>query len=287
LGHFEWYYNTYKSDVDFLSSGLATPEKAQKLLLRNMTILGGIADADEVVCPTQFQADQFPAKVRGHINVIHEGINTDYYTPPEGQKPRQIGTLNLSAASHVLTYATRGLEAYRGFPQFMRALPLLQRQFPKMHTVIAGEDAIYYGPKPSNGKSWKAEMLRIVTGLDHTRLHFVGTLPKETYRTLLQASDVHLYLTVPFVLSWSLLESMACGCAVVGSDTAPVREVLADGENGWLAPFFDTQGFVEKVAHALTHPEERQQRGAAARALVVERYQQRDCLAAWKALLEG
>jgi glycosyltransferase involved in cell wall biosynthesis len=284
IGHFEWYYNTYNSDVDFLAPRLATPEKAQKLLLRNMTILAGLAESDVAISPTNFQAAQFPVHLQSRFTVLHEGIDTSYYRPAV-EKPRIIAGLDLSHASHLLVYATRGMEAYRGFPQFMRALPAVQQAYPALHTVIAGEDATYYGPRPASGRTWKEEMLAEVKGLDLTRIHFVGTLPKEEYLTLLQAADVHVYYTVPFVLSWSLLEAMACGGAIVASKTAPVEEVITDGVHGWLTPFFDIPKLSSTICTALDDTAERQKRGIAARQLVQERFEQQDCLQQWQKLI--
>src|SRR4029077_20655085 len=138
-----------------------------------------------------------------------------------------------------VTYATRGMEPYRGFPQFMRAAAILLRQRPGLHVVIAGSDRVAYGTKLPEGQSWRGRMQAELPDMDPARLHFAGLLPYTDYLTLLRASSAHVYLTVPFCLSWSLLESMAVGCPIVASDTAPVREVAEDGRTALLTDFFD------------------------------------------------
>ena len=161
----------------------------------------------------------------------------------------------LKAGDPVITYVARNLEPYRGFHQFMRALPAIQKEHKTCHTVIVGGDDVSYGRKPEGAKHWREKMLQEVgSQLDPTRTHFLGKVPYEGYKRVLQVSAAHVYLTYPFVLSWSMLEAMASACLVVGSDTAPVREVLKDGLNGWLTPIFKPVQLAERMATSLGRP---------------------------------
>jgi glycosyltransferase involved in cell wall biosynthesis len=156
----------------------------------------------------------------------------------------------LKAGDPVVTYVARNLEPYRGFHVFMRSLPALLVAHPTCQVLIVGGDEVSYGRAPKNARSWREALLREVnidTNGDAKRVHFLGKLPYAQYRRVLQISAVHVYLTYPFVLSWSLLEALASGCTVVASDTAPVREVIRHGENGLLVDFFDGAQIVDAV----------------------------------------
>jgi glycosyltransferase involved in cell wall biosynthesis len=138
----------------------------------------------------------------------------------------------------VVTYVARNLEPYRGFHIFMRALEKLQQRHKTVHALIVGGDEVSYGKRPKDAKHWREKMLGEVK-LDATRTHFLGRIPRQQYVKVLQVSAAHVYLTYPFVLSWSLLEAMACGANIVASDTAPVCEVIQHRKTGLLVPIFD------------------------------------------------
>jgi glycosyltransferase involved in cell wall biosynthesis len=161
--------------------------------------------------------------------------------------------LDLSGVKKIVTYAARGMEPYRGFPQFMESLPYVLEGVRDCHVVIAASERICYGKPLPDGKSYKDMMLEKVP-LDLSRVHFVGSLPYGQYRKVLQASSVHVYLTRPFILSWSMLEAMSCGCVVVGSNTGPVQEVIKDGVNGILTEFLAPKDISAKIIGALTYP---------------------------------
>ncbi|WP_081104878.1 glycosyltransferase [Stutzerimonas stutzeri] len=160
----------------------------------------------------------------------------------------------LRAGDPVVTYGARNLEPYRGFHQFMRALPRLLAAHPTCQVVVVGGDDVSYGSKPKDAPNWRTKLLR-ENPVDPNRVHFLGKVPYATYQKVLQVSAVHVYLTYPFVLSWSLLEALACGCLVIASDTAPVQEIICDKDNGLLVDFFNTDEIAERVLYGLTEPE--------------------------------
>ena len=271
LGHFEWFYHGRDGDGDYLDASVATPDFVCAAWTRNAQLLLDLAQCDLGICPTEFQLSRFPAAFRDRLQVLHEGIDVDWYRPATNAG-LVLPTVDLSEATEIVTYAARGKEAYRGFPQFMRAAALLLTRRPGVHVVVAGGDDVHYGSKPPGGGSFREQMLAELPDLDHGRLHFVGHLPREDYRRLLQASSVHVYLTVPFVLSWSLLEAMACGCLVVASDSPPVREVVDSGREGLLVDFFSPEAVARAVEEGLDHPTRMAALRRAARQRIEERF---------------
>jgi len=206
--------------------------------------------------------------------VIHDGIDTAHFAPdPLAWVQLKAAGLTLRHGDEVVTFVARHLEPYRGYHIFMRALPLLQKLRPQARFVIVGGDGASYGPPARAGESWKSIFLREVAGqIDIGRIHFVGRVPHSLLTRLMQVSAAHVYLTYPFVLSWSLLEAMSIGCLIVGSDTAPLREVIRDGENGVLTDFFAPEALAKRVAEALGNPGRYQVLRDAARVGVVRDY---------------
>lgn len=211
---------------------------------RNALHLLNLEQCDLAISPTHWQHSQHPPAYRDRIRVIHEGIDTDSLGPD----PKAVLSLpngrQLKAGDPVVTYVARNLEPYRGFHRLMRALPALRKAHPACDVVIIGGDDVSYGSRPNDAPNWRSKLLR-ENPVDLDRVHFLGKVSYATYRTALQISAAHIYLTYPFVLSWSLLEAMACSCLVIASDTAPVREVIRDGDNGLLVDFFDGDALVE------------------------------------------
>lgn len=218
---------------------------------------------------------------------MHDGIDTDAVRP-RPPAPWRHGAIAIEPGEEILTYVARNLEPYRGYHVFMRALPRMLKARPKARVVIVGGDGVSYGGRPREG-TWKQIFLDEVKGeLDLARVHFAGHLPYGAYQGLLNHSRAHVYLTYPFVLSWSALEAMASGCLVIGSDTAPVREVIQHGRDGLLVPFFDRDALVETVVSALAEPDRYAALRAQARRTVVESYDlRRVCLPQQLALVTG
>jgi glycosyltransferase involved in cell wall biosynthesis len=276
LGYFEWFYHAQGSDADYLD-GPVSADDACRIRSRNAAILMELANCDWGVCPTVFQRGQFPPAFQNKLTLMHDGIDTDFFSPRPGARLVLPG-LDLSGAGEIVTYATRGMEPYRGFPQFMRAAAILLGERPNLHIVVGGGDSVSYSRRPPPGRTYKQMMLEELPDLDRSRLHFVGPLDYPVYRDMLRATDVHVYLTVPFVLSWSLLEALSTGCLVVGADNAAVREVIDPGVNGLLADFFTPADIAEKVASALDQRKAMEPVRATARQRVIERYALTDLL---------
>lgn len=287
LIHFcEWYYGASGADLDFDPEFPMSFDARARIRTWNALHTLNLENCDVGVTPTRWQHSRHPAVYRDKIAVIHEGINTDILGPD----PTAVLTLgngtSLKAGDPVITYVARNLEPYRGFHVFMRALEIIQKKHPSCHAVIVGGDDISYGSKPKDAPNWREKMLREVK-LDSSRTHFLGKVPYDTYRKVLQVSAAHVYLTYPFVLSWSVLEAMASGCLVIGSDTAPVQEVIQQGKNGLLVDFFPPGQIADKVDEALTQPDRMQAIRAAARQAVTEKYEIRQALKSYQSLISG
>ncbi len=276
VGYFEWYYQSHGSDSDFGSGGKISFDAACRVRTRNLTVIPDLIGCTAGVSPTYWQHRQFPVDFSAKIHVLHDGVDTAYFQPlaeADLQKGLRLDScgLFLPYGTEIITYVGRGMEPYRGFPQFMEAASLLQKKRPHCHIVVVGTDRVAYGVPHPSGKTYKTLMLE-QHDYDVERIHFTGALSYEEYRKVLQHSGVHVYLTYPFVLSWSLLESMACGCAIVASQTAPVEEVIQNDREGLLASFFNVQEIAEKIEYLLDDKSKNAQLRAQARQLIVDRY---------------
>jgi glycosyltransferase involved in cell wall biosynthesis len=253
LIHFcEYYYHSTGADVGFDPEFACAQDAFSRIRPLNSMHLLNLEQCDIGIAPTHWQRSLFPSAYHSKIHVIHEGI------PFQSAEPVPVASVKLpnghalEAGQPVVTYVARNLEPYRGFHSFMRAIPYIQAQCPEARIVIVGGDGVSYGRMPIGYENWRSKMVA-ESAVDFSTVHFVGKLPYEIYRTVLRISDVHVYLTYPFVLSWSLLEAMASGCVVVGSDTAPVKEVIVNGVNGLLVNFFDSEAVAEKVCSVLNN----------------------------------
>ena len=288
LAYCEFYYHASGADVGFDAEFTAASLDEQcQLRLRNMTNLMAVSECDRGWSPTRWQADRFPAALQGKITVLHDGIDTALARPADGGGAFEWQGRRFASGEPIVTFVARNLEPYRGFHVFMRALPRILREHPRADVFIVGGDEVSYGRAPAAGGSWRTAMLaELGERIDSARVHFTGRLPHDAYLRLLQVSGAHVYLTYPFVLSWSMLEAMACGCALVASATAPVVEVIEDGVNGLLFDFFDADALADKVGVLLADPASHTAMRAAARATIVEKYDLATvCLPAQVALL--
>lgn len=274
IGFFEYYYNLHGGLVGFDPEEPISDHAPFLMQARNAVPLAAIESVDLGHSPTAWQRDRFPDSFHDRMYVCHDGIRTDTLLPKPDVE-LSLGRLAqpLTRDDEILTFVSRNLERTRGFHIFMRALPHIMRERPNARVLIVGGNEVSYGAKSKNPKGLRAEMeAEVGKDLDWDRLHFLGRVPYADYCNLVQLSRCHMYLTMPFVLSWSLLESMSMGATIVASDVAPVREAITHGETGLLVDFFDPDAIAEQVCAVLRAPEAFAHLGVAARDHVVKEY---------------
>jgi len=273
----EFFYHSHGADVGFDPEFLAKdPGDACRLRLKNINNLLHFGVADAGISPTHWQASTFPESFRDKITVVHDGIDTQVVAPNNAVSLTLNGNRTITKQDEIITFVNRNLEPYRGYHIFMRALPEILRRRPEARVLIVGGDDVSYGARPEHGKKWKEiflnEVRQQISDEDWSRVHFLGTIPYQYFIPLLQLSAVHVYLTYPFVLSWSLLEAMSAGCCIVASDTQPLHEAIKHNETGRLINFFDTQGLANEICALLDDPVARQQLGHNARVFAQTHY---------------
>nr|WP_254367969.1 glycosyltransferase [Paracoccus sp. Z118] len=274
LVYAELMYRTRGHDVGFDPEiNPATDESRVSTIARSAHLVQALVQADAGIVPTRYQLDSFPPELRGKLTTIHDGIDTDKLRPNPAATLTLPNGRVLRAGNEVVSYVSRSLEPYRGFHVFMRALPRVLAERPEAQVVLVGGDGVSYGAKPKEAESWKAKMLaELGDALPLDRVHFLGRVAYADYLSLLQLARVHCYMTYPFVLSWSLTEAMAAGALVVASDTAPVRELVRDGENGRLVPFFDRPALEAALIRALAGDPDADRLRQAARETILAGY---------------
>jgi len=279
VGYFEWFYRTSGSDVGFGRDEPPSPDTSLRVHTYNAPILMDLAMSDGALCPTRWQASQFPAHLRERIQVVFDGIDTEQFQPLEDRSAGlQVRDVTIPADVPLVTYTTRGFEPYRGWPQVAEGLALLLQRNPHCHVLLVGSDDVAYGAARGDGKSWRQWALE-QHPMDPSRLHYLPPLQYDEYLKVLQASWVHLYWTIPFILSWSLMESLSTGCSVVASATAPVQEIVRDGENGLLVDFHQPQQLANAVDLLLNNRELAQRLGIQARRSILDgAYDRQSCL---------
>jgi len=297
----EFYYHPHGTDVGFDPEFPVNDEgEVCRLRLKNLNNLLHFEVADAGISPTHWQASTFPEAFRSKITVVHDGIDTVAVAPNAAVgltlKKTDGQDLPLTRQDEVITFVNRNLEPYRGYHVFMRALPEILKRRPNARVLIVGADAVSYGARPTlaqnGGTKWKDifanEVRPHISDADWQRVHFLGHVPYQYFIPLLQLSSVHVYLTYPFVLSWSLLEAMSAGCAIVASDTQPLHEAISHNETGRLVSFFDANALAQAVCELLDNPSERARLGANARQFAQAHYDlQTTCLPKQLAWVEG
>ncbi len=273
----EFYYHPRGADVGFDPEFPAEDAgEVCRLRLKNLNNLLHFEVADAAISPTHWQASTFPEPFRSKITVVHDGIDTQAVAPNPAVTLTLNGNIKLTRADEVITFVNRNLEPYRGYHIFMRTLPELLKRRPQARVLIVGADDVSYGARPAEGKKWKdifaSEVRPQISDADWARVHFLGHIPYQHFIPLLQLSTVHVYLTYPFVLSWSLLEAMSVGCTIVASDTQPLREAIRHNDTGRLVNFFDVPELANDVCALLDDPVARQRLGANARAFAQANY---------------
>lgn len=273
----EFYYHSHGADVGFDPEFPPQDEgDVCRLRLKNLNNLLHFEVADAGISPTHWQASTFPEPFRSKIAVVHDGIDTEAVAPNSNVSLTLNGNVTLTKSDEVITFVNRNLEPYRGYHIFMRALPEILKRRPNARVLIVGGDDVSYGARQESGKKWKdifvAEVRPQISDADWSRVHFLGNIAYQHFIPLLQLSTVHVYLTYPFVLSWSLLEAMSVGCATVASDTQPLREAIRHDETGRLVDFFDVAELADAVCALLDDPAAQARLGANARAFAQANY---------------
>lgn len=273
LALIEFYYAArgldYDFDPEFSHHELAADAK---LRLKNANMLLSLDAMDWGLSATTWQRNTVPKAFHNHMSVIFEGIDTRVIRPdPSASLTLQGRTF--CAGEEVITFVNRNLEPMRGYHVFMRALPEILRRRPKSTVLIVGGDGVSYGARAPEGTTWKQLFLdEVKDRLDTSRVFFLGNVPYATFAKLLQISACHVYLTYPFVLSWSCIEALSAGCLLVGSATPPVREVIEHNRNGLLVDFFDIDSLADTVSDCLARPAHYAPLRAAARQTAVRQY---------------
>ena len=276
IGYFEWFYRSQGADVGFGNTQPPSPDTSLRVHTYNSPIVMDLAQADAAICPTHWQANQFPKAMRQHLSVIFDGVDTNQL--PLVEQSSRHHPLNLKTSSAkatipadvpLVTYVTRCFEPYRGWPQVAEGLALFMQRNPRAHVLLVGSDEVAYGAKRGDGLSWREWALK-EWPIDPSRLHQLPALSYSDYKLVIQRSWVHVYWTVPFILSWSLMEAMASGCCIVASSTPPVEEMITSGNQGQLVDFFDPDALAQQIDHLLQNQEQRQRLGQNAREHVLE-----------------
>jgi glycosyltransferase involved in cell wall biosynthesis len=289
----EYYYQEegadYRFDPEF---AVEDDSDVCRLHLKNLNNDFLMNDVDAAISPTKWQADTYPKYFRNKIEVIHDGVDTEIVAPNENIQIKIANEMKLTKDSQVITFVARNLEPIRGFHILARALPEILVKNPNVNILIVGDTKPGYGPLPEDGGTWRdkfvSEIRHQISDSGWARAHFLGHVDYKDYLAILQISSVHIYLTYPFVLSWSLLEAMSIGCAIVASDTKPLHEFITHNETGRLVNFFDVKALVQEVCDLLGNPAERARLGANARQFAQIHYDLKAvCLPKQLAWVEG
>jgi glycosyltransferase involved in cell wall biosynthesis len=268
---FEYYYHPHESDMDFRPDFPPTELDFLRARMRNAMILIDLDNCNAGYSPTKWQQNLLPGKLQSKVEVIHDGVDTDIWRPKLVQ--RKLGDEIIPKNVHIITYISRGFEAMRGFDIFVRVANRIAAAVPNVIFACVGSDRVCYGNdlKYISTKTFREHVL-LQERPDLSRFRFLGVVPPKTLAEVLSISDLHIYLTVPFVVSWSLLNALACECVVLASDTAPVREFIRDGENGLLGDFFDVDALAGGAIDVLQNPAAYRELGIRGRQFIEQHY---------------
>jgi glycosyltransferase involved in cell wall biosynthesis len=286
LNYFEFYFHSSGGDVGFDPNDQPDLNSKLKIRTRNALHLLNLECCDAGLSPTTWQKIQHPPEFQHKISVIHEGVDTNHIVADKNAQITLGRGGTFTRQDEIITYVSRNLEPYRGFETFMRALEIICRNRPNAHILIVGGDETSYGKRLQDGQTYRQKMLAEVK-VDLNRVHFLGRVPYNQFLNILQVSSAHIYLTYPFVLSWSMLEAMSASCLVIGSKTPPVEEVITHNENGLLVDFFSPQQVADAVDKVFEHPDRYQALRDNARKTILEQYALKDCLPKQYQLIES
>ena len=283
LHYVEFAYKTQGSDTDFNDKYRRKNDlqECARTRMKNANVLLNLDSMDWGITPTYFQKSTTPGWASSRISVIHDGIDTNWASPKTNTSVKINRNTTLTSNDEVITFINRTFEPYRGIHIFLKSLCHVLSKRPKAHVILVGEDTpnVSYGEKRSDGIGWltylKNEMNET---LDWSRIHQMGKVNHELLIDIFRISSAHVYLTYPFVLSWSLLEAMSCGCVIIGSDTIPVREVIKDGYNGILSPFHEPDTLAKNIIAVLTDPSAFMDFKIRARETIIQNYELETCL---------
>lgn len=274
LGLFEYFYRATGGPVGFDPEEPMSKMAPYLLEARNAVPYAALHQVDAGIVPTQWQMDRFPPGFKDKMTVLHDGIRTDLLAPnPKVSLRLGRDKRLLTREDEIVTYIARNMERTRGFHQFMRALPKMLDARPNLRVIAIGGNEVSYGKASDHPGGLRGEMEAEVGHLiDWNRVHFVGRVSYSDFCKIIQIGRVHIYLSMPFMLSWSTLEAMAMQATVVSSDVPSVTEVITHNETGLLVDFFDPDALATQVLDVVAHPQKYTHLGPKARALVVERY---------------
>jgi glycosyltransferase involved in cell wall biosynthesis len=287
LGYFEFWYQTTGQDVGFDPEFPLSEDQHPRIRAMNAINLLALSLNQHGQTPTAWQKSLYPDWAQRQIRLLKEGVHLDICAPDPRLRKEPLGVngFMIAPGDRLVTYVARNLEPYRGFHVMMRALPALLKARPDVKVVMVGGDEVSYGARLANS-TWREHFQRELAGkYDAARVLMPGQVPYDVHIRLLQRSDAHVYLTYPFVPSWSLREALACGCAVIGADVAPVREFVTDRQTGLLTPCLDPRLLGERILEVLEDDKLARRIRAGARKFAEAELDMKDHLAGFDALV--
>jgi glycosyltransferase involved in cell wall biosynthesis len=289
LGYFEFFYRIEGTDVNYDPEFQMGPERFGSVRAKNAVNFLAFNLYQHGQTPTHWQLSTYPEAARKHIHLIQEGVDLEICKPDPTLRTKKFkaGKVSVAPNQKLITYVARNLEPYRGFHTMMRALPKILDERPDVIVSMVGGDDISYGAPHASGKTWRDVMLKELEGkLDTSRVVFTGKIPYEQHLALLKRSDAHVYLTYPFVASWSLREAMACGCLIIGAANPTVEEFITHKKTGLTTPTTDHAALADTILQALDNPRQTNKLRAAARAFAEQNLDIKDYLARYRAAIE-